>query len=276
MSAAYPPAEHVLRDLRFAFEHDTEGRASRAWLPIVDELCTDHGGARAGALATLVDVIGGGLAAAAAAPDWIATADLTVHLVRSAGPGSVVEANARVLRAGRTTVVIEVDLSDETGRAIGAATMSFAVLPRRDHNPDISSVRNDGPSSMAVESSGLRAPFLDALGVGVLDAAAGLIEVPVTDWSRNSMGALQGGLVATIADASAELALRAASGQPLIVSDLQVSFLGFGRIGPVRARAEVLQATTEFGSARVEIVDAGADARLMTLVSASASRELAP
>ena len=274
MTASYPPAEHMLRDLRFSFEHDTEAGASRAWLPVVEELCTDHGGARAGALATLVDVIGGGLAAAAAAPDWIATADLTLHLVRAARPGSVVEANARVLRAGRTTVVIEVDLADDTDRVIGAATMSFAVLPRRDHNPDMSSVRSEGPSSMAGESSPLRAPFLDALGVVVLDAATGFVEVPVTDWSRNSMGALQGGVVATVADASAEVALRARSGEPLIVSDLQVSFLGFGRSGPVRARAEVLHTTDEFGSARVEIVDAGADARLMTLVSASATREL--
>jgi uncharacterized protein (TIGR00369 family) len=274
MTAAYPPAEHMLRDLRFSFEHDTEGRASRAWLPVVDELCTDYGGARAGALATLVDVIGGGLAAAAAAPDWIATADLTLHLVRAAPPGSVVEANARVLRAGRTTVVIEVDLSDDIDRVLGAATMSFAVLPRRDHNPDMSGVRDDGPSSMAVESSRLREPFLDALGVSVLDATTGSIEVPVTDWSRNSMGALQGGLVATIADASAEIALRAATGSALVVSDLQVSFLGFGRTGPVHARADVLHACPEFGSARVEIIDSGADARLMTLASASATREL--
>jgi uncharacterized protein (TIGR00369 family) len=275
MTAAYPPAEHMLRDLRFSFEHDTEGRASRAWLPVVDELCTDHGSARAGVLATLVDVIGGGLAAAAAAPDWIATADLTLHLVRAALPGSVVAANARVLRAGRTTVVIEVALSDDTDRMLGAATMSFAVLPRRDHNPDMSSALSDGPSTMAVETSRLRAPFLDALGVAVLEAAAGSIEVPVTDWSRNSMGALQGGLVATVADASAEVALREATGAALVVTDLQVSFLGFGRTGPVRAHADVLHASPQFGSARVEIVDSGADTRLMTLASASATRELA-
>ena len=270
----YPPEEHMLRDLRFSFDHDSDGRASRAWLPVVGELCTDRGSARAGALATLVDVIGGGLAAMAAAPDWIATADLTLHLVRAALPGSVVEANARVLRAGRTTVVIEVDLSDDSDRVVGAATMSFAVLPRRDHNPDMNAVRDAGPSTMAVNSSRLRAPFLDALGVSVLDARSGTIEVPVTDWARNSMGALQGGLVATVADASAELALRHATGAPLVVSDLEVTFLGFGRTGPVRARADVLDASAEFGSARVEIVDSGADARVMTLVSVRATREL--
>ncbi len=94
MAAVYPPDKHLLRDLRFSFEHDDEGRSSRAWMPVVDELCTDLGQVRAGAVATLVDVIGGGLAASAAAPDWIATADLTLHLVRAARPGSVVEARA--------------------------------------------------------------------------------------------------------------------------------------------------------------------------------------
>jgi acyl-coenzyme A thioesterase PaaI-like protein len=81
-------------------------------------------------------------------------------------------------------------------------------------------------------------------------------------------------LVATVADASAELALRAATGAPLVVSDLHVTFLGFGRAGPVRARAEILHASTEFGIARIEIVDAGAEERVMTLVSVNATRDL--
>ena len=113
MTSVYPPDHHLLRDLRFSFEHDADGRRSRAWMPVVPELCTDTGHARIGALATLVDVIGGGLAAGAAAPDWIATADLTLHVVHAARPGSVVEARAEVLRSGRTTVVIEVELVDE-------------------------------------------------------------------------------------------------------------------------------------------------------------------
>ena len=109
----YPPDEHLLRDLRLSFDHSADGRTSRAWLPIVPELCTDRETARAGALATLVDVIGGGLAATAAQPHWIATADLTLHLVTAARPGSVVEARAEILRAGRTTLVMEVALGDD-------------------------------------------------------------------------------------------------------------------------------------------------------------------
>ena len=61
MVSTYPPERHLLRDLRLSFEH-VDDRGSRAWMPVVPELCTADGSVRAGALATLVDVIGGGLA----------------------------------------------------------------------------------------------------------------------------------------------------------------------------------------------------------------------
>jgi uncharacterized protein (TIGR00369 family) len=269
----YPPAQHLLRDLRLSFEHDENGRSSRAWMPVVPELCTDHGQSRAGALGTLVDVIGGGLAADAAHPDWIATADLTLHVVRGAPPGSTVEARAHVLRAGRTTVVIEVALLADA-RDIGLATMSFSVLPRRDTNPDTPAMRTPGPTTMAIETSGLRAPLPDALGLRVLDAAAGVVEVPITDWTLNSMGAMQGGVVTMVADAAAECAVREATGEPLVVTDLHVTYLGFGRVGPVRTSVEVLAASPTHATARVDIVDSGAEERTMTLVSAAATREL--
>jgi uncharacterized protein (TIGR00369 family) len=274
MTAVYPPDHHLLRDLQFSFDHDASGRSSRAWMPVVAELCTDLGQARAGALATLVDVIGGGLAASAAAPGWIATADLTLHLVGAACPGSVVEARAEVLRAGRTTVVIEVALVDERERDVGLATMSFAVLPRRHTNPELD-VARDHPTTMATTKSRLGRPLLDELGVQVRDAARGVIDVPVIDWSLNSMGAMQGGIVATVVEVAAENALRAATREPLVVNDLQLTYLGFGRVGPVRSAVEVLGAADGHGSARVELVDAGAESRRMTVAHAVATRGLA-
>src|SRR6476620_6577127 len=161
MVATYPPDRHLLRDLRLEFDHSDGGDGSngRAWMPVVPELCADDGSVRAGALATLVDVIGGGLAATTAQPDWIATADLTLHLVGAATTGRVAAA-ARVVHAGRTTVVIEVELHDDADAEIGLATMSFAVLPRRAGNPDISDSTADGRSTMARAGSQLDAPLL--------------------------------------------------------------------------------------------------------------------
>src|SRR5258705_11232234 len=89
MTAVYPPDKHLLRDLRFSFEHDDEGRTSRAWMPVVDEVCTDAGHARLGALATLVDVIGGGPAPAPAAPGWVPPAGPTLHPAPRVRPAPV-------------------------------------------------------------------------------------------------------------------------------------------------------------------------------------------
>ena len=50
-------------------------------MPGRPHICNPSGSPRAGVLAILVDVVGGGLAAVAARPDWIATADLTLHLI---------------------------------------------------------------------------------------------------------------------------------------------------------------------------------------------------
>jgi uncharacterized protein (TIGR00369 family) len=272
MADTYPPAHHLLRDLRLSFAHDMDARKSRAWMPVVEELCNEAGAARAGVIATLVDVIGGGLAAAAADPDWIATADLTLHMVRGhmvdgAPPGSVIEARAQVLRAGRTTVVLQVDLVDEHDHELGLATMSFSVLPRREINPDVSASRSGDRTTMATDASGLTATLLDTLGVETIDAAHGAIELPVSPWASNSMGAMQGGVVAIAADIAAETALRAATGRPVVVTDLQLTYLGFGRVGPVRTRADVLAPHI----ARVEIVDTGAENRCMTVANVIAT-----
>jgi uncharacterized protein (TIGR00369 family) len=269
MVTSYPPDRHLLRDLRFAFDEHPDG-TSVASLPVIPEVCTDTGSVRAGAVATLVDVLGGGVAATAAHPNWIATADLTVHLVRRVATGSV-EARARVLRAGRTTVVIEVTLHDGAGLDIGLGTMSFSVLPRRDTNPDITTARTPGPSTMALEGSRLELPLLDALDIETIDAAGGVLEAPVVPWALNSMGAMQGGVVATLVDGAGEVALRHATGEPLVVADIQMTYLAFGKVGPVRTNVDVLSASSARGVARVAVVDTGSDLRRMAVARVTAS-----
>jgi uncharacterized protein (TIGR00369 family) len=263
MSTTYPPDRHLLRDLQLEFEHG-EDRTSRAWMPVVPELLAPDGSVRAGALATLVDVVGGGLAAQAAQPDWIATADLTLHLTGAVTVGAV-EARARVEHAGRTTVVIEVGLHDGDGREIGLATMSFARLPRRDTNPDVTTTLTAARSTMAVDGSGLQVPLLEQLDVQVVDAAAGVVEAPVDDWSRNSLGSMQGGAVAILVDAATEAAANAARAVPLAVTDLQLTYVALARVGPVRTRVEVLDTRPDVVVARVELIDGGSNDRVTTI-----------
>ena len=127
---------------------------------------------------------------------------------------------------------------------------------------------------MALPTSRLDAPLLDTLGVRVVDAAGGELEAPVGEWSLNSLGAMQGGAVATVIDAAAETAIRAATSEPLVVTDLQITYLALGRVGPIRTRVDVLGVSVGHARARVELVDAGAESRITTVARVVATRSL--
>src|SRR5580692_2694836 len=103
-TAPYPPDRHVLRDFDLEMESRPDGTAS-VWLPVVPALASPWGGPMAGVLATAVDIVAGGLGVRGAAPDWIATSDLSLTLTRPAA-GPQVEARGRVVRKGRTTMIV--------------------------------------------------------------------------------------------------------------------------------------------------------------------------
>jgi uncharacterized protein (TIGR00369 family) len=258
---SYPPAEHVLRDLRAEFEQHGDGRAS-AWLPVDEWVRNPSGSVHAGALATLVDLLGGGLAAVTVAPDWIATADLTLHtLSRAAGPE--VRAGARVLHAGRTTAVIEVGLDDATG-PLGLATMSFARLARREDNPTLPPSAGTGRSSLRLDDSGLREPLVDRTGFVVVDPARGEVELPLTPYVGNSLGAVQGGVIATAVAVAADAAVAVRAGAPAETVDLQITYLSLVKEGPLHTEARLVDDHT----ADVSVFDGGG--RLATSASAVA------
>jgi uncharacterized protein (TIGR00369 family) len=183
-----------------------------------------------------------------------------------------VEARGRVLRQGRTTVVLEVDLADTAGGTLGLATMTFAVLPRRDSNLTVDQADLVSRVSFGIDESRFSTGFHEQVELAVTDAASGATETPLRDYVRNSMGAVQGGIVAAAADAAAEHALTEACGGPVETVDLQISYLALVKAGPMRTTARVLDAGNAFGSARVEIVDAGADGRLTTVARVVAAR----
>ena len=239
MTAAYPPEHHLLRDLRFSFEHDDDGQPE----PGVDAgrpraVHRSRSRARRRARhARRRDRRRAGRERGRAGLDR----DRRSHLApraRGARRDRWSRRAARCCAPGRTTVVIEVALVDEHERDIGIATMSFAVLPRRDTNPEIDAHPRNGPSTMATRRVAARAAVARRAGrTRCATRRAAMIDVPVIDWSLNSMGAMQGGVVATVAEVAAETALRAATGrtarrQPTC----SVTYLGFGEVGPVRSQ----------------------------------------
>lgn len=270
MTGPYPPAHHILRDLRLESQTGP-GLTATGWIPVPPHLIGPTGFVHPGAVATLVDAVGGGLGAVAAQPDWIATADLTLHLLPTRDISEIV-ARGSVVRKGTTTVVMEVVIAGTDGAALGTATMTFAVLPRRDSNPVISTVASDTAitprTTMAGPDSGFSESLEAAVGVSVIDAARGEVALPLTDYVRNSLGAVQGGMVATTAVVAAEHALAAEVGRRLEVVDLQIAYLALVKVGPAVTTATVLESEGDRATVEVVVTDAGADGRVTTRVLA--------
>ncbi len=281
-----PAARHLLGDLNMEAEVTSESSAS-VRIPVTPQITGSDGGVRAGVLAILVDVVGGSAVLRSLLPDWMATADLTLQVVRPA-VGPYVEARASLLRRGRTTLVVEalvynVDAvgdgvggptgSDRPGEPVAWASMTFAVLPgggsglRREISPDL-------PTQWALTSPGLDGPIDEVLGVSVDDATSGLVSLPVHEYLHNSFGAVQGGVMALLGEVAAAEMLGAAtgSGHVPVVTDLQVAYLSLGRVGPIVTRSRQLEdgSGTSAGSAVVELLDQGAGGRLTTVINVRA------
>lgn len=102
-------------------------------LPFAANMANSRGGLQGGLLATLADVVAG-RAALTGVPDGhtVSTADLSVHYLAPVRVGPA-RAAAYVLRRGRRTVVVRVDVDDAgTGRLAATCTLAFAVLPARE------------------------------------------------------------------------------------------------------------------------------------------------
>lgn len=103
---AYPPTDHVLRHLPVEIE-TVEERRDYAWLRVEPS----NPLAYVSDLVVTVDVLGGFLVGPLVDPDWMATADLSLHLGAPPASGTVLVA-AEALRLGRTSVVVSIELYD--------------------------------------------------------------------------------------------------------------------------------------------------------------------
>jgi acyl-coenzyme A thioesterase PaaI-like protein len=256
----YPPSRHALRDLPFSLEA-VDPLRSRARLTVTPEQCVG-GGLSAGPLMTVVDVLAGSLVGRVLAPDWMATAQMSVHLGDPPGDGQVV-ADATVVRNGRTTVVVEVLLSASgppgAARPFGEAMLTFVRLPRRDSNLDLSGfeVRYGEPTTFARADSGLHVSWDDAIGARVLDPAAGRVAVEVVPYVRNSFGAVNGGVVASVAELAARALASSSLAAPMRSTDVVVHYLTQGRVGPLSTTASVVREHPGASLLRVEVRDDG-------------------
>ncbi len=212
-----------------------------------------------GVVATAVDILAGAVCGRVIAPDWMATSVMSLHL----GPLDAtleVVLDAAVLRAGRSTVTVEVDVTQ--GEPRGSAVLTFSRLPRRATTlvlPDAGGAPGDRYGFGDLEAASGRIGtgvdgFDAAIGCRAVDGDRNRLEAEISPYVRNSFGAVNGGVVAAVADAAA----RAAVDRPGWRSvDLSTSFLGQGRVGPMSATTRTVRRDDGSCTVRVELTDAG-------------------
>jgi uncharacterized protein (TIGR00369 family) len=95
------------------------------------------------------------------------------------------------------------------------------------------------------------------------DGQSVLVELDLRPDLCGPAGALEGGVVATLADVAGASAVARAAGKMVLTEHLALNYLAPGRDGPVRAAARVLRLGRADGVAEVRVTDRGRDDRLM-------------
>jgi uncharacterized protein (TIGR00369 family) len=148
--------------------------------------------------------------------------------------------------------------------------MTFALLPRRDTTPSLEEIPVDGVrTSFRSEEYKLSGPITTAAGIRDGDGTARLDIAP---YVQNSLGAVQGGMMALLGETAGSAAVAEVIGADVTSVDLHVTYLALGRAGPIRARAEVLAADSTRGCATVHLFEDDGDGRLTTVVDLAAVR----
>jgi len=249
--------------------------------PLSPRVRSPFGGASLGMLMTLVDVGASG-PALASAEDWTAIQDLSIYGVGGVVEGPIV-VDSRLLRVGKKVIVAEADIYDghgmddlielqaalddaegsggHPGLSLAAkALITFARIPRSaargvdDYDPSswVGQIRRHGARS-SVEGS-----VYELMGLRIVDAEAGQIELDRTPYVANSIGTINGGAQALLVEAAAE-----ALCPNMVATDMQLHYLSQVKAGPARTSGHVLRQAADHGVVMIEIHDAGNDDQLL-------------
>jgi acyl-coenzyme A thioesterase PaaI-like protein len=241
---------HVLQDLGWGVTREGEElHGSSSVTPEMHVPGTGH--LRTSILAAWADVLAGHLAVDTIAPRVPVTLELDVHLYRPAPADGSVHGAGKVVKAGRSVFVAEVEFTTGDGEPFGFAAGSFVPAP--DARLTIDIPPNARPFSD--EAPRLSVPFAER--AGCLRVAPGVAALTHSDEVLNASNTINGGMIALVAE---EAALSLSLGATLASLDLR--YLQPARVGPVVARAEV-----RHGLGRVEVRDEGNDDRLCVVAT---------
>jgi len=225
-----------------------------------------HGVLRASVAAFMVDVAAG--VTLDTNPDaWTFTTDLSLR-VRPVPAPKKVWATSTILRQGRRSAHAYVEVVDEQGDAVAVGAIGFAHVPRKPTDPPKPIVSREQVAARFTARDPIARPLREAAGIVSIDPAAGVVEMAVRPEVCNPAGTVQGAMVALVAEAATEDLAAAALGQPVVVTELDIRYLGQATAGEVRSRCRVLGDRAD-DPVQVELIETVTD-RVTTLVYARA------
>ena len=120
--------EHLFTSLGMV-DVEVDGADLAIEMPVTPRVANSRGGLQGGLIATLIDVVAGRLAMDGAdAGHSSATSDMNIHFLAPIVEGPA-RAEGKVLRRGRRSVVVHVDVHDLASERLAAvSTISFTVL----------------------------------------------------------------------------------------------------------------------------------------------------
>lgn len=221
-------------------------------LPVVPVLRDPDGHLTFGALGVLLDMASSTAFRGEDTGHWV-HADITIHRLHPPADGEVL-ATARVLRRGKRTGVIELDLVDAEGALVAASTQQCVFLGLPSEPSDAGERARAAFESMFDGRCRFEEPLPVELGVR---------EEPHGTWTMdhgpdrtNGLSGLHGGVATTLVDAAAAGAVSAPRGEPARTVSAAVRYLVPALHGPFRATPHVLQDDGRVAVVRVPVRDA--------------------
>ena len=266
----YPAPGHILRYLRLAID-STEDDLIEGLIPALPDLCDAAGAMRLGPVAVLVDYAAGMLALKTVRPDWTVTHDMAVHLSGLVPAEGELALRCQPVRVGRNNVVSEASVVTPSGVEVVRGYVTFTRMPRREGTPTASDTQR---VNLAEADERPRQPLDEAVGYRFSAEGPGApchwVEFDHGPFTYNSLGAIQGGVVALTLERGASWCGERELGRACRTVDLHLHYLALGQVGPFRVRAEVLRRNEREVVSRLALVDTGHEDRLLALGVATA------
>jgi acyl-coenzyme A thioesterase PaaI-like protein len=247
--------------------------------PLTDAVRSPAGCASLGMVVTMIDVGASDPAMVACRPDWTATQDLSLHSAGWITDGPIV-VDTELVRVGTKVVVVAVTVHDGNGvedvdalrGAIddGTLTRAAAGLVTYARIPGAAAPGMDdydpGRWAGQIRRNPVAAPaagtMYQRMGLELLDARTGRMQLEHTPYLANSIGTINGGAQAVLLEAAAE-AMRPG----MAATDMQIHYLSQMKAGPVRTVGTVLRDAADHSVVTMELVDGGNDDQLLAVAT---------